>query len=329
MAAVTPDLIFQVANGFMASKLLFVANDVGLFEALADAPVTLDDLVPRMGIPRRTLRIVADALVALGLLERQGDQYRNTPVTATFLSGRTPSDLRPALRFLDQFTYRRWSQLADAVRTGRAVFGQFALTPEELALYTPGVEAITAGAAHALPRTYGFAGHQKLLDLGGGSGSFLLAVLRQYPNLQGTLFDLPAVAARARAPLAASPIASRVQVVAGDFFTDALPAGHDVILIANVLHDFLPERTVTILRRIHDTAPAFTRLLLVDFWTNPEHTQPLMAALNAGTFLMMSGEGDVYSAEEARGWLESSGWRALEHIPLAGPSSLIVAEKAR
>src|SRR5438105_4877927 len=202
MTAVTPDLIFQVANGFMASKLLFVANDIGLFEALADAPTTLDELAQRMGIPRRTLRIVADALVALGLLERQDDQYQNTPVTATFLSGRSPSDLRPALRFWDRLTYPRWIKLEEVVRTGQAVFGVFGFTPEEQALYTPGVEAITAGTARALATTYKFAHRRKLLDLGGGSGSFLLAVLSQHPHLEGTLFDLPDVTALARRRLA-------------------------------------------------------------------------------------------------------------------------------
>ena len=83
MADVTPDLIFQVANGFMAAKHLFVANEVGLFEVLADSPATLDALAGRTGIPRRTLRILADAMVALGFVERQGDLYRNSVVAAT------------------------------------------------------------------------------------------------------------------------------------------------------------------------------------------------------------------------------------------------------
>src|ERR671933_1287509 len=90
---VTPDSLFQIASGFMAAKHLFIANEVGLFEQLAGGPATLDDLAQRTGIARRRLRILADAMVALGLLERQDDQYRNGPVAATFLSGTTPADL--------------------------------------------------------------------------------------------------------------------------------------------------------------------------------------------------------------------------------------------
>ena len=108
MPDVTPDLIFQVANGFMAAKHLFVANEVGLFVALEASPAMLDDVAQLTGIPRRTLRIVADAMVALGFLERQGDYYQNTPVSSTFLSGRTPTDLRPALRYWNQLNYQRF-----------------------------------------------------------------------------------------------------------------------------------------------------------------------------------------------------------------------------
>ena len=328
MAEVTPDLIFQVANGFMAAKHLFVANEVGLFEALADAPATLDDVARGLGIPRRTLRILADAMVALGFIERQGDQYQNSPVAATFLSGRTPADLRPALRYWNRLNYQRWSELEEVVRTEQAVFGTFAFSPEEQALYTAGVEAITAGTARALALAYDFSRHRRVLDVGGGTGSFLRAILGQHSALEGTLYDAPAVAALARQRLAESPLATRLRIVEGDFFTDPLPADADAVLIANVFHNFLPERNRAVLQRVWASAPDGARLLLVDFWTDPTHTQPLTAALMAGAFLLVTGEGDVYSADEIRDWLQATGWRMIEHTPLVGPASLIVAEKA-
>jgi O-methyltransferase involved in polyketide biosynthesis len=142
------------------------------------------------------------------------------------------------------------------------------------------------------------------------------------------LYDLPAVAALARERFTGSPLEPRIRVVAGDFFADRLPEGHDAILLANVLHNFLPERNRSLLLRLSTSAPAGARLLLVDFWTDPTHTQPLTAALMAGAFLLTS-QGDVYSAEEVRDWLQTTGWRSIEHRPLAGPTSLIVAEKAQ
>jgi SAM-dependent methyltransferase len=327
MADVTPDLIFQVANGFMAAKHLFVANEIGLFEALADAPATLDDVAQRTGIPRRTLRILADAMVALGFVERQGDLYRNSVVAATFLSGRTTADLRPALRYWNRLNYHRWTKLEEAVRTDQAVLGEFAFTAEEQPLYTEGVAAITAGTARALARTYDGSRHRRILDLGGGTGSFLTVLLHQYSSLEATLYDLPSVTALARQRLAGSPLAARLRIVEGDFFTDPLPENHDAILLANVVHNFLPERNRALLRRLCTSAPAAARLLLVDFWTDPTHSQPLTAALMAGTFLLTS-QGDVYSAAEVCDWLQATGWQTIERKVLAGPASLIVAEKA-
>ena len=326
MTEVTPDAIFQIASGFMAAKHLFVANEVGLFEQLAEGAATLDDLAPRLGLPRRTTRMVADAMVALGLVQRVGEHYQNGPVAATFLSGRTPTDVRPILRLFNRMSYPRWMHLEEAVRTGQAVFGEFAFTAEEQPIYSEGVEAITAGTAQALATQYNFSQHRRVLDLGGGTGSFLLAILRRHPSLACTLFELPPVAAVARHYLATTPLAQGLQIVEGDFFQDPIPADYDAIIIANVWHNYAPERNMDLLRRVRQSVAAETRLLLVDFWTDPTHTQPLAAALMAGGFLLTTGEGDVYSAEEVHGWLQETRWRPVAHIALGGPSSLIVAE---
>ncbi|MEX2586799.1 MAG: methyltransferase dimerization domain-containing protein [Actinomycetota bacterium] len=97
--SVNPEPILQLASGFMAAKHLFAASELGLFEALADSPTTIDNLAARIGLTRRGARISADAMVALGMLEREGDVYRNREPAAAFLSGPGPADLRPLLRF--------------------------------------------------------------------------------------------------------------------------------------------------------------------------------------------------------------------------------------
>jgi SAM-dependent methyltransferase len=202
------------------------------------------------------------------------------------------------------------------------------LSGEQQRIFSEGVEAIQAAPARALPTAYDFSRHRRVLDLGGGTGSWLIAVLRHYPGLEGTLYDLPNAAAIARQRLAGDPGAQRAQVVAGDFFRDPIPGGHDAVLIANVIHLFSAAHNLELLRRTRAHVPDGARLLLADFWTDATHTQPPFAALMAGEFLVITGEGDVYSEEEARGWLQASGWRAVERKPLAGPVSLLVAETA-
>jgi SAM-dependent methyltransferase len=322
----TPDPIFQIVSGYWAAKLLFVANEVQLFERLADWPASLGELAERTGVAPRRLRILVDAMVAQGLVERQADRYQNGPVAAAYLSGQASIDLRPYLRFENRLGYPAWIKLEEIVRSGRIPGQGTRRSPDEQRLFSEGVAALMAAPAQALPISYDFTRHRRLLDLGGGTGSWLIPLLQQTPDLHATLFDLPSAAALARELLAANAATHNAEVVEGNFFEDPIPTGHDVILAANVIHLFAPERIGELLRRIRASASTGARLLVVDWWTDPTHTQPSIAPLVAGGFLLTTGEGDVYSTDEGYQWLQESGWEPLESKPLVGPLSLIVAE---
>src|SRR5688500_4789426 len=166
--AVDPNRIFQLAQGLMASKHLFAASELGLFEALGEGPVDLAGLAARTGLTARTARISADAMVALGLLERHGDRYANTPVAATFLSGATPADMRPLLKFWDRLSYPVWTDLAGALGRGRPAHQVFDIDEELVPVMSAGIEAATAGACRTLPAVAGLPPASRILDIGGG-----------------------------------------------------------------------------------------------------------------------------------------------------------------
>lgn len=317
----------RIASGFMAAKHLFAASELGLFDALADAPATLDALAARVGLTRRAARISADAMVALGLLERDGDHYRNSAASTAFLTGATPADLRPLLRFWDKISYSTWDALSQALGSGppREVFD---LDGTQQAIVSAGIEAVLAGPAAALGEVVDFAPYRRLLDIGGGTGSWSIATLARHQHLRATVFELPVTAEIARARIAETEFADRIAIIAGNALTEPLPTGHDAFLLANVAHYYAPAENTALLRRIREAAPGGARLLLVDFWTDPTHTRPLHAALMAGEFAVHVRDGDIYSVDEVRGWLPGAGWRFLDHLPLSGPQSLIIAETA-
>lgn len=320
------DPVLRIASGFMAAKQLFVANEIGLFEALAeDKDATLDTLAARTGIAPSRLRILADGLCALGLIARRDGRYCSEAAAAC-LSGAGPDDLRPLLRFWNHIAYPMWMGLETAVRTGQAQ-GSMAPAGERQRIWSEGVEAIQAPPARVLAEAFDFAPRRRVLDLGGGTGSWLRALLERHAALSGTLFDLPCAVALAQPRLAAEGgVGDRVQFVAGDFFRDALPGGHDVVLLANVLHLFEPARNLELLRRLRAASAPGTALLLADFWTDDTHTEPPLAALLAAEFMVITGQGDVYSAAQLQAWLVQTGWRAIEHRPLAGAVSLWTAQ---
>jgi O-methyltransferase domain/Dimerisation domain len=328
MSDVTPESIMKIATGFMVAKYLFVANDIGLFEALASGPASMEELANRTGLPMRTAAIITSATVCLGLVRYDGIYYRNTDPASAFLAGKPGHDLRPVLRFWDQISYPLWERLAAAVRTGcsQAQFGQFDSRQQQI--FSAGVEAFSKTSAAALAANYEFSRHHKVLDIGGGTGSFLIAVLQRYADLKGTLFDLPGPCAVARDKLGSLPEGSRIDIVEGDILKDAPPPGHDALIVANIAHEFSALHNVELLRKMRAGVEPGARLLFVDLWTNPSHTEPEPAALMSGEFFVISGEGQAYSEHEAEAWLTQTGWKKIEKRFLAGPTSLIIAEAA-
>jgi hypothetical protein len=168
---IDPGPIMQLAAGFMSAKHLFAANELGLFEALAESPARLEALAARCGLTPRATRISADAMVALGLLERDGATYRNSPVAAAFLSGRAAADLRPLLRFWDKVSYPAWESMAEALASGPP--SELSEIPGELQeIAQAGIAAVTAGPLRALVATVDLSDRQRLLAVGGGNGSW-------------------------------------------------------------------------------------------------------------------------------------------------------------
>lgn len=328
-ATASPEPIMRTLLGLTAAQYLMVGNEVGLFACLGEDALSAEDLAEQTQLPVRSVQILADALVGCGFLEKEDGRYRNSPVATTFLSGRTPMDLRPYVRMAHKIDYPAWGRFDEVIRAGGGTAADelFHTSGESQQIMSEGIAALTSLGAAALAGSYDFGRFRHLLDVAGGAGIHLQTVLERNPQLRGTLFELAPVAAQARQRLEPLIDAGRATVVEGDAFEDPLPGGADAVLLAHTLHLFTPEPNTELLRRIRESVDHGARLLLVDFWTDVEHTEPAPAALLAGEFYRLSG-GQAYSVEEAREWLAQTGWDYVGHQPLAGPESLVEAEAA-
>jgi cyclopropane fatty-acyl-phospholipid synthase-like methyltransferase len=217
--------------------------------------------------------------------------------------------------------------LAEALASGppREIFE---LDDELQQVASAGIEAILAGPATALPQVVDFGPHQRLLDIGGGTGSWSIAIAQHHQHITDAVLELPTAVELARSRVVAAGLGHRITVITGDAMAGELPAGHDVFLLANLIHYWSAEQNQELLQRVRKAAQPGSTLLLADFWTNPAHTEPLQAALMAGEFATHIRTGDVYSVEEVRSWLDQTGWRFADHRPLAGPQGLIIAQAA-
>src|SRR5262249_1889594 len=151
-------------------------------------------------------------------------------------------------------------------------------------IFSAGIESLTKSIATILPQVYDFAPHRALLDLGGGTGSYVQVIINRFPHLKATLCELPPGAYIARKKMAAH--GEKISVIECDLQKDSIPNDHDVVLIANVLHIFSAERNRKLLAAIRNETPNDAKLLLIDFWTDATHTKPLVSALLAAEFLI-------------------------------------------
>ena len=206
--------------------------------------------------------------------------------------------------------WKRWSNLTDIVLHGKKEIKGPALDIDESETDT------FIGAMHARARILapGIATAtkpgkaKKLLDIGGGSGAYTQAFLEESPSLTATIFDLPATLKIARTHLAAGDLADRIEFVAGDFYKDELPAGHDLALLSAIIHQNSPEQNLELYRKIFKALEPGGRLVIRDHVMNEDHTQPNSGSFFAVNMLVVTKGGNTYSFEEIRSSLESAGF---------------------
>jgi SAM-dependent methyltransferase len=320
---VSPEPIVRVASGFMAAKQLFAAAELGLFAALTRGPLDRAHLASALGIPERSCRILADALVGLGLLVRDGEGYANGEAAAAYLAGADGRvDLRPLLGFWDAISYPHWRAYAFALRRGGPA--SLDLAGDRRSVFLAGVHAYNNVHAAVLAAHYDFGRHRRALDVGGLSIAFLARAVERHPRLRGTFFAEAATVDAAAAGLTPEG-RTRIALVAGDPAADPLPGGHDLVLLEHVVHRHDPGRNRLLLSRARAAVEPGGRLLVLDFWLDEDVPERALDGLMAGEYLVVDGT-VVYPEREVRAWVEGTGWRWLETRPLPGSPRLMVAD---
>src|SRR4051794_733284 len=201
--ATTPDAIMQLGLGFWGSKTLLSAVELDVFTALAaHGPCAGETLRERLGLHERSARDFLDALVALGMLEREGGRYANTAATDLFLDRNKPSYVGGLLEMANARLYPFWGWLTDALRTGEPqnegrtggdFFGALYADPERLGQFLHAMTGLSAGASAAIAASFPFQRYETVLDVGCAEGGLLVHLAQTHPHLRCVGFDLPPV----------------------------------------------------------------------------------------------------------------------------------------
>ena len=304
-----PTEIMALVTKFHESRVFLTAAEMDVFTLLEKNPMSAQEIADRLSTTLRGITILLDAVVSMGLLEKKEGKYYCPDEVASVLSGNAETSMLPMAR-LAIGGWQRWSNLTDIVRNGKAkikgpVFdidekGQEAfIGAMHAAAYrmAPGiVAAIKPGKA------------KKLLDIGGGSGAYTQAFLEASPSLTATIFDLPPVIGMAKNRLAKAGLLDRITFMAGDFYKDALPEGHDLALLSAIIHQNSPEQNIALYQKIFNALEPDGRLVIRDHIMSSDHTQPASGAFFAVNMLVVTAGGGTYSFEEIKSSLKSIGF---------------------
>ncbi len=335
----TPDLIMQTGMGFMASKTLLSAVELELFTVLGDRSMMAPEIGDRLGLHPRSLEDFLDALVALGLLRRDGDgqdaEYRNTIDSAFFLDKAQPAYLGGILEMANARLYPFWADLTEGLRTGQPqnetktggdFFGVLYGEPARLEQFLAGMQGIQMGSFMALLDKVDLTSATTLCDVGGANGTFCALAAQRHPHLQATTFDLPVVVPVAQRHLEAMGVADQVQAVGGDFFADDLPNA-DVIVMGNILHDWDEDQKKTLVAKAHRALNPGGRLITVEQVIDDARRVNASGLLMSLNMLIELPGGFDYTGAQFDAWAKGAGFARTEVVPLAGPTSAAIAYK--
>ena len=324
--------IVDLASAYYGSAVLFAAIDNDVFarvEAGEFASAT-EATLPR------GVRLLLDACVAEGLLEKNDGVYSNTAAGRMALVPGGPADLTKAIRY-NRDVYPAWGRLADFARTGKPVERPEIHLGED-PVRTKAFAASMFGRAMGIGRSVVpmvdleasvEGGEIRLLDLAGGPAAYAILLCQENPSLKCVTVDLKAISAEAAGYVERFGLRDRIECRAGDYHVDIYEKGaYDAVTIFGALHQESPAQIVDILKRAHDALKPGGRLFVLDMMTDATRTAPKFSALFAVNMALTTENGWVFSDEELKGWMREAGFRPGETraVPPPMPHWLVTAE---
>ena len=332
-----PTIVLDLIEGFRRSKVMFAAVALGIFDALETRPRTSANLAVDLNLHPSALARLLDAAVGLKLLDRRGDDYVNTPVASAFLCKQSPIPMTGYINYSNMALWKLWGNLEGAIREGShrwketfgwdaPIFSNFFHSDEEKREFLMGMHGFGLISSPRIVESFDLGRFRRLVDLGGATGHLAIAACRRYPDLLAAVFDLPAAVPLAREIVGASPVADRIEVIAGDFFADELPEA-DLYALGRILHDWSEEKCLSLLTRIIDRLPGGGGLLVAEKLIDEDHRGPTWAHMQDVNMLLCT-EGRERTLGEYEEILRRVGFAEVRGARTGAPTDAILAIKA-
>jgi len=337
---VNPSKIMQVGMGFWASKTLLTAINMGLFTHLSQRDLSGENIREKLGLHERSLYDFLDTLVALGFLERRGLKetaiYSNASDADLFLDKHKPSYVGGILEMANNRLYPFWHHLEEGLKTGlpqnevktggKAIFEALYANEEKLCEFLNAMGGIQMGNFMAFANKFDFSSYKTLCDIGGAGGYLSAQVAMNHQHMHCISFDLPPVSPIAMENIANMGLGDKVSIQSGDFFKDELPKA-DIITMGNILHDWGIKDKKTLMGKAYEALPLGGSLVVIENIIDDNRTENAFGLMMSLNMLIETPEGYDFSAADFDNLAKETGYSKTSIIPLAGPSSAVIAIK--
>jgi SAM-dependent methyltransferase len=315
-----PGEILGISGAYWKSLALHAGVRLDLFTVIGDGRLDGAEIARRVGGDERGVTTLLEALAGLGLLERTADGFANAPAARTYLVRGSADYIGFMVRHHANLVHS-WSRLHEAALAGAPVRSRASHgDPGELEDFLMGMHGNSLATAARAAREIDLAGRSRLLDLGGGPGTWAVQFALANPELRATIFDLPTSRDFAERIVGAAGLADRVGFAGGDFTTDPLPGGFDVAWLSHILHGEGPETCRAIVRKAAGALVPGGLLLVHEFILDDTRTSPVFSTLFSLNMLAGTPEGRSYSLSELSAMLVDAGARDARLLPFAGPT---------
>ncbi len=322
--------LMRLTNGYQVSQAIQVAAVLGIANLLAGGARRSDELAAATGAHPPSLHRVLRALASVGVFHEEADRHFSLTPMGQFLRSDVDQPVGPWAEYVGRpYHWHAWGDLLHTVRTGEIAFQHVHGTdiweyrsrrPEEGTGFDRAMTALSRRVAHATVAAYDFSRFRRVVDVGGGHGAMLAAILTAHPSLTGVLFDQPGVVAGAAEVLQLADIAERCEVVGGSFF-EAVPGGGDAYLLKAILHDWDDAEAEAILRNCRHAAGQSGTLLVLERVVAPPNEDPVTKFSDLNMMVMTGGR--ERTEAEFAALLTAAGFRMTAVVRTGTPFSVI------
>lgn len=331
-----PAPVLDLLEAFRRSKTMFAASNLGIFDHLSKGAATARELAAQIKANEDACERLLDACVCLGLLQREEQKYFNALVAETYLTSHSPRRMTGYINFSNEIMWTLWTKLEDAVREGShrwkqcydmdgPIFSHFFASEHDKREFLMGMHGFGEISSPQLVSTVDLSRFQCIVDLGGATGHFAIAACKRYPNLRGVVFDLAPALPLAREIVGASSVADRIEIVAGDFFTDPLPSG-DLYALGRILHDWSEEKIARLLQRTFESLPSGGAILVAEKLLFEDKSGPRWAHMQSLNMLTCT-EGKERTLSEYEKLLTQAGFVDVVGYRTSAPLDAVIATK--